>query len=434
MHRIFRSRSARPALPPGGVHPLAATRSLVRAIAGLGLAAIVTTSGQAIAAPIVPASDATVLERLPFKANDPVAREMASLRRQLQLDPNNQVVAAKLAQRYFDLVGEEGDPRYLGYAEAALAPWWKLPAPPDEIQVLRASLKQFRHEFASAIQDLDAVLARTPRHAQARALRAILHIVQARYAAARSDCNALHDLSSELIATGCETMVDGLNGQNGSAYQRLNAALQATPNASKGDQLWILLRLAEMAQRLDRPREAELHFKRALSLDILNTFLLAAWADFLLDQHRNLEVMSLLQEKGRSDNLLLRMVLAEQGKSDALALQHRATLAARYAAAQMRGDTVHQQEEARFALRIENNPAKALRLAQENWKVQREPRDARILLEAALAQHDAAGAQPVLQWLAESHHEDPLLLKLAQQLAALPQNATALKTAQKGQP
>ena len=55
------------------------------------------------------------------------------------------------------------------------------------------------------------------------------------------------------------------------------------------------------------------------------------------------------------------------------------------AAAEMRGDTVHQQEEARFALHIKNDAKNALRLAGENWKVQREPRDAQIFLEAALA-------------------------------------------------
>src|SRR2546422_7884202 len=40
---------------------------------------------------------------------------------------------------------------------------------------------------------------------------------------------------------------------------------------------------------------------------------------------------------------------------------------------------------ARFNLYLLGNKEKALALARENWKLQREPRDARILLEAARA-------------------------------------------------
>ena len=44
----------------------------------------------------VPKSDATVLERLPFKPNDPVARELASMRAELQRNPRHLEVAVKL--------------------------------------------------------------------------------------------------------------------------------------------------------------------------------------------------------------------------------------------------------------------------------------------------------------------------------------------------
>lgn len=366
--------------------------------------------------PTTPGSDAQVLERLPFKPGDPVARELASLRTQLRNDPKNAQVATQLAQRYYDLVGEEGDPRFLGYAQAALAPWWQMPAPPDEIQLLRASLRQFRHDFAGAIADLDAIITRNPKHAQARALRATLHIVQARYSMGRADCSALGQISSELITIGCETMVDGINGKSASAYQTLLKAFQADPKASPVNQIWVLMRLADMAQRLGKNDAAQAHFKQALDLNMPNTLLQAAYADFLLDQKRMPEVIALVKDKTRSDALLLRLVLAEQGMKHEQAQTNRTALANRYSAAQLRGDTVHQQEEARFALAIENNPKKALKLAQENWKVQREPRDARVLLEAAVALRDAAGAQPVLEWLAQSQHEDPIILNLARQL------------------
>ena len=44
----------------------------------------------------------------------------------------------------------------------------------------------------------------------------------------------------------------------------------------------------------------------------------------------------------------------------------------------------------------------ALDLARRNFTVQREPADARVLLETALAADDAAAAQPALAWMRET--------------------------------
>jgi hypothetical protein len=369
-----------------------------------------------VAAPYVPTSDAKVLEHLPFKPNDPVAREMAQLRRKLQRDPYNVDVAVHLARRYYSLVAEEGDPRYLGYAQAVLAPWWNIADPPIDVQVLRASLRQFRHDFAGALTDLDRALNRVPGHAQARVLRAIIHIVQARYPEAQADCHVLHGLASELIAIGCEQVVEGLTGNAEKAYRTLSDTLAAHPQASPDQKLWISLRLAELAQRIGRTADAETNFKQGLALGITDTFLLAAYADFLLDQKRPAEVVALLKDKTRSDTLLLRLVQAERRLKLHDAKVQEAALAARYEAARLRGDTVHQQEEARFALEIQRDPKRALALAAENWKVQLEPRDARIFLEAAIAAKDPLAAQPVLQWLERTRIEDSYLQGLGTQL------------------
>lgn len=389
------------------------------ALTGFLFAATLILAGHArvtLAAPFVPQADDQVLENLPLRPNDPVAREMRQLREQLRADPRNVAIATALASRYYGLVAEEGDPRYLGYAQAALAPWWDMPEPPVEVQVLRAGLAQFRHDFNGALSDLSSVLRRDPDHAQARALRATIHIVQARYQEANTDCIRLRGITSELIALACGAMVDGLTGKLDSAHDRLADALAAHPEASAAEKLWVLIRLAEMAQRQDRPLAAESYFRQALGLGITDTFLLAAYADFLLDHKRNGEVVAMLKDRTPSDGLLLRLVLAETRLTLPVAEAHAGILAARYEAAQLRGDTVHQQEEARFRLQIYHDAKSALVLAQENWKVQKEPRDARILLEAALAAKSPAAAAPVVQWVRESRIEDARLRDLARQL------------------
>jgi Tfp pilus assembly protein PilF len=383
------------------------------------LLALSSWTPSADAVPYLPKSDEQVLERLPFKPTDSVARELSQLRAALRRDPHNLEVAVALANRYYGMVGEEGDPRYLGYAEAALTPWWNLSAPPVAVQVLRASIRQFRHDFEGAVDDLSQVLKRDPRNVRALALRAIIHIVQARYPQARIDCEVLQTAGSPLVGFGCESMVDGLTGQAVQAYASLKATVSRSVDIAPHDMLWLQIRLAELAQRHGRDDLAESHFRQAMELGIPDTFLLAAYADLLLDKKRYPEVVALLKDKARSDVLLLRLVFAERALALPTAKEREAALAARYAASQMRGETVHQQEEARFELEIRGDAKKALALAQENWKVQREPRDARIFLEAALAMKDPATAQPVLQWLEDSGIEDAYLVNLGRQLKGI---------------
>ncbi len=87
-----------------------------------------------------------------------------------------------------------GDPRYAGYAQAALTPWWDLKQPPEEILVLRATLRQRVHQFDAALADLAAVLGANPRNAQARLTRATVLQVLGAYGAAREECLALRNL------------------------------------------------------------------------------------------------------------------------------------------------------------------------------------------------------------------------------------------------
>jgi hypothetical protein len=99
------------------------------------------------------------------------------------------------------------------------------------------------------------------------------------------------------------------------------------------------------------------------------------------------------------------------------AAAHTQALADRFAAARQRQDTTHRAEEARFLLVLKRDTAQALEIAAANYQVQREPRDARILLEAAVAARDARAAQPVRDWLQSSGFEDAHLRRLAQSLA-----------------
>jgi hypothetical protein len=177
--------------------------------------------------------------------------------------------------------------------------------------------------------------------------------------------------------------------------------------------LWILTILAEIAARTGDAQTAEKYFSDARSLGVKNQYLLGAYADFLLDQRRLPEVITLLQRETRADGLLLRLTLAEQGLDLPASKDHIAELTARFAAGRERGTRVHVREEARFTLALLHDPKTALSLAQANWDIQKEPWDARLLLESALAVGSQHAAKPVITWLHSNHVEDVQLHKLA---------------------
>src|SRR5262245_5959077 len=93
------------------------------------LSVLLLTAGTCIAAPYVPADPKQILETLPEAPADSFSRELRQMRRELARDPRNLELATRVARRYIERARAEADPRYLGYAQAALAPWWESASP-----------------------------------------------------------------------------------------------------------------------------------------------------------------------------------------------------------------------------------------------------------------------------------------------------------------
>ena len=360
------------------------------------------------AVPRTPASDAEVLEKLPTRAADSTARELTALRAAVAKAPTDASSATELAQRYFDLALAQGDPRYVGYAEAVVA---RFADPlPASLLTLRGVLRQYRHDFAGALKDFEAALALAPDYAVAHAWRGAIYLVEADYGAAQKECAALQTLGRATLAGACRGLLQAYSGQLAAAYTTLQNTLSLATDAD--NRLWLLTRLGEVAAW--RGQDAQAHYREALGLGRDDVYLLAAWTDFLLDAGQPAEVVRLLAKWESADSLLLRLAEAETLLKLPEAARHQKMLVDRFAAARARGDTTHRAEEARFELRLRQDTATALRLAQENYAVQREPRDARVLLEAAVAAKDRASAQVVRDWLQRSGFEDARTRRLAQ--------------------
>jgi hypothetical protein len=370
------------------------------------------------AAPFTPASDSEVVERLPGRASDPAIRRVDSLRKQLAARPDDVALRVDIARRYFDLAMAQGDPRYVGYASAALAPLAKTNPDNADYAMALGLIQQFSHAFEPALASLAKASALNPTSAEPLLWRSAIYMVQARYTEAAAECTRATPLAEPLVGAGCSAYVQATSGQLDTAFESLAAAVKASPQAAPELLLWQNTRLAEMAWRLQRFDAAESYFKTALRQGVTDQFLLGAYADFLIARQRPLEAIKLLTDWERSDILLLRLALAGRVAKDPRADDWAKQLRERFQAANQRGDRLHEQEAARFELDIEGNAVKALALASKNYAVQKEPRDAEVLMRAALAARQPKDAQPAIDWLRNSAYQDPSFAQLAAQLVA----------------
>lgn len=394
-------------------------RLSMAALIAWGLCAV--TSAQA--RPYLPTSDAQVVETLRTGVSTNADARMRQLKArwlaQTSAPSSDQSsarlsVAVNYARAAIEQARREGDPRWLGSAQAALAPWWQQPAPPPAVRLLRAIILQSNHEFEPALQDLSALVGdpRVPPalRAQAQLTRASVLQVRGRWREAAEDCRALSAVAS-MESAACLAELSSLSGHADAAQAQLQGLSQ---QATAGQAAWLALMRAELAERRGRTVEALSLYRQALNAHP-DSYTLGAYADGLLDAGRPADVVALLQDHQAVDGLLLRLALAWRAMGAAHAgdaAQAVATLQARFDAAHLRGERVHLREEARFELQLKQRPHVALALAQANWAVQKEPADVRVLLQAARAAQQPKALAAAQQWVRDQGLVDARLMPL----------------------
>jgi hypothetical protein len=413
---------------------------VVLAVGALGLAAVLTAAavvgGARDRAPLVtrsPRPDEVLahVDRVDPASADARSGALAPGSAGAGLDPTAAsaggpgalAAALAIAARDVDDARRRGDPRLLGHAQAALAGWWDLPAPPAEVLLLRATIRQGLHDFAGARADLDALLVRFPDGAQARLTRAVVATVQGDLARAAADCARVTVIVDELTGAACAAPLATRSGGTRAAHQRLGALLADAPAASPIVP-WALTARGELARALADDVGAERLFRAALAQAPGDLYTLAQLADLLLDAGRDREVDVLLRGAA-AEPLVLRRAIALRRTGDREAPALAARLRAELAAAAARGDDTHLRERARFFLDVDPQPALALAAARGNWLVQREAIDVRTLLDAATAARAPVAAAPALAWLDAGAIDDAVLARARARLLALAPARTA---------
>ena len=116
--------------------------------------------------------------------------------------------------------------------------------------------------------------------------------------------------------------------------------------------------------------------------------------------------------------LLLRLALAEQQLNAPTLDEHVTTLRhavhrksfTRRITPSSRGSSFH-------ASPLMHQAKQALKIALDNWTVQHEPWDARIVLEAAIQSENRRAAEPVTDWIKSTKLQDHQLARLMGQFS-----------------
>ena len=256
-----------------------------------------------------------------------------------------------------------------------------------ETWYLYARVLQHQHQFDLALEALDRAIALKPSDANAFLLKASIHMIQGDTQAAKQACMAMLGQAAMLTVSACALEAASHDGNLVSSYRELKRLSQLSPPEDEQQALWIAQILADMAMRQARPDEALSYFSQ-VELARAPVSLLALWADILLANHRPDEVLTRLTpivnaHSVQDDALLLRLAIAE--KSYPPLTHWQTSFAQRVALRELRQDSAHAADLARYYLDVNVQPDKALFWAEINWHVARLSVD-RALLERAQTQ------------------------------------------------
>ena len=336
-----------------------------------------------------PVNDDEVIEVLPAVSGS--RAEIRNLRRTLAADPRDARSAVKLSQIYLNQARTQGDPRFVGQALALLGAWPPSDTAPDEVLLMLATLQQFLHDFDTSASNLERLVERNPKHAQAWLTLATVRRVQGRYADSERACKGVAAAGAAAYAGACLAENASLRGDFDGARAALTRLLADPRLQAPSLRNWLLTTLAESEARAGLNTQAEAAYRQALQA-AADGYTSLSFADFLITQNRFADASRQLQNQPRTDAVLLRLAIAGVSTHSKEAATDVNELRERMALALLRPEarTTHAREYAMFALWIDNQPREALVLAKENVRHQREPLDVLLLAQAAAASQDAA--------------------------------------------
>jgi len=268
-----------------------------------------------------------------------------------------------------------------------------------------AELAQRRHEFQKARQILSRALDSEPRHAEARLKRANVNLLMGDLEAARADCLGVLQAGVALPGTIC--LASAMTGPGSlERARRLLASLDAAGSAPATVTRWRLMTEADLALRAGDDDAALAHLERANALDPANEEARTRFAELLHAKGHHARALEVAGSSGASLARLVIGLRAAEDISDPRATHYRLKIDELLDVLRRRGEQRHERERAQLALYVDGDAKRALDLARQNFAIQKDTPDLRLLIDAAIAAGDRDSLRSVRAWLTEMGFED----------------------------
>ena len=347
--------------------------------------------------------------------------------------PQNLPSALAYARAVFTLGLTEGDLRWYGSAKAALTPWWTAAELPAEAFFLRGLVKQGFHDFQDGLQDINRAIALEPARAEFWSWRFALHLLLADMAAAQKDIEEIGRLFGEEEAKVYRAVLLYRTGQPLPAVALLSQAIGSVNYQDASSQDWLGFHLGEAHRVAGQPAKALAVWGQRLKASPQSHLIRLSLADLLNQQGqyrqaKNTATATVTAANGNAPNntasmtdaLLMQAVLASRGLKDPDESRLASQLEARLQSQALRQEALIERPKLIYQIAYGQDLKAGLALSIDNWQLQKEPPDAVLFAQAALALGQARAAEPVVSWAEKTGYADPQLTPMLAQLKSHP--------------
>ena len=397
------------------------TTFFIRVFTGLSfLAGAVSFASQAVAQERFRPAEAAVVLASSVHAQGARDGSLRALDKAWRAQPKDLGASLAYARAVFMTGLSEGDLRWFGSAKAALAPWWQATELPAEGLFLRGLVKQGFHDFDGGLLDINSAIAKEPARPEFWSWRFALHLLQADMAAARQDCEEMARLFGPQEAGVYRAIVLYRTGQSPASVEMLQTLARAPDMQSASSQEWLGFHLGEALRVAGQPQRAIAVWDKQLKASPQSHLLRLSLAELLNQQgqHRQAKIITSTPEP--TDALLMQALLASRALQDGEQARLAGLIDARIQSQALRQESLIERPRLIYLIGYGKDPAAGLALSIDNWKLQKEPPDAVLFAQAALAVNQPRAAEPVVSWAEKTGYTEPQLKQLIGQLKAHP--------------
>ena len=378
----------------------------------------------------VPSPNAVVLSASVHAASGR-PQSLRGLDKAWRSQPQHLPSALAYARAVFTLGLTEGDLRWYGTAKAALTPWWTAADLPAEAYFLRGLVKQGFHGFQDGLQDIQRAIALEPARPEFWSWRFALHLLLADMSAAHQDVAEMERLFGPEEAQVYRAVLLYRTGQPSPAVNLLTQAMASPQAQDASSQDWLGFHLGEAHRVAGQPARALAVWGQRLQASPQSHLIRLSLADLLNQQgqYRQAKTVAMAdtpsgdapnKTANLTDALLMQAVLASRGLKDPDEGRLASQLQARLQTQALRQEALIERPKLIYQIAYGRDLKAGLALSVDNWQLQKEPPDALLFVQAALALGQARAAEPVVNWADKTGYTEPQLSAMLAQLKSHP--------------